>query len=512
MNRKFFWLSIFLTGIFFINTANANTFIQSLKIGDINAGPPPTEQTNWATNPNWDPGHVSSVHELSPMVFNQFNPINGTLNSVTLQIDGAWTGILRVQNLPSSTTDTDISHVELQIRMAYDVFNDYDGNAAGDLIELSGFSTDSNYDASLDSSFSSPVSITLAPGDIQESNNLTAAIPRKTITYTVTDTELANFIGSGQWNMGCFARSDDEFITSGGSPFKGHSAWAECSVQVIYDYTPPQSELACSTSLVSSGLGITGAVTGDETCDNLEFVETMTCTGGLDYTLAASTPGCSVTQGPDDTYTASCTAALGSETFVLITGITGNTAGSCSSTITSMSCSTPSGQTLIADTSRCQDSYDYIPPPKTTLACSISYDDGIGVGVTGTVSGDETCDNLEFVETVSCSGDLVLDIAAITPGCTVAEGPDGTFTASCTAALGSETFVIIKGATGTEGSCTSSVASMSCATPSGQNLIADTSDCKYTPPVPIPTFSEWMLILLTGLLGLVGYQASRRSS
>ena len=172
--------------------------------------------------------------------------------------------------------------------------------------------------------------------------------------------------------------------------------------------------------------------------------------------------------------------------------------------------------------------YDYAPPV-TSLSCSNSLTGG-GDTVTATVNGSEACENLQFVETITCSGDLTYAAAASTPDCNVVENPNGTFTATCNVTINqnsSASFKLIDSVTGTDGTCTTAVTSMSCTTtPSGQAINADTSSCSSshslipTPPVPpepytppnVPTLSQWALMLLAGMLGMIGVRAQRRKS
>ncbi len=172
--------------------------------------------------------------------------------------------------------------------------------------------------------------------------------------------------------------------------------------------------------------------------------------------------------------------------------------------------------------------YDYSVPLVSNLQCTNTLG-GNGDVVSATVSGDEGCGNVHFVETITCNGDLAYTAAANTPGCTVEENPNGTFTATCDVDIaqnGTEHFSVISAVAGTNGTCTTSVTSMSCSTPSGSTLTADTSSCgsNYSiappapvpslPPIPpsIPTLSQWGLMLLAGMLTLIGFGASRRRS
>jgi hypothetical protein len=235
-----------LAGATGVNAATINLAEQ--QIGDISA-PSSDYQTNWATSAAWADGalnHSSTVDVYGAMSFAQFDASLGSLSQVVITVGGAWTGELTAQNQDTAQADTSIDSGSLTVTMAFDVFNDYaTGTFGNPSIELSGFtSLDANNNAALsttDAFDAVALPATLAPGETIVDEDVSGSFSGQTITYNAGDAGFVNFIGLGSWDMGCMARSDDEFDTSGGSPLTGHEAFAECSVSVqyVYDDTPP---------------------------------------------------------------------------------------------------------------------------------------------------------------------------------------------------------------------------------------------------------------------------------
>lgn len=367
MKRKIFQLAVLSAGVMLGNAAIAGTTVQNGMIGDLTV---PSHQTNWATSGNWGT-HASAVNQVPGVSFNKFDPTPGDeLVQVQILVRGSWTGQLTAQNQSSAQTDTTLTSGSLQVRMAYDVFNDYDG-ATSAMIELSGLAFDTNYDPQLDTSdfWDNPsLPLILIPGGSAVDNNVQAVVPPKMIVYNQGDPGFDDFIGAGeQWEMGCFARSDDEFETSGGSPLTGHTAFAECDIEVTYEFTTPAvTGLACNNSLAANGDSVVAILTGDEECSNIQWQEIVNCIGpDLTYTVDPAPVGCTIVEGPPGTFNATCPGPIpanGLAVYSALSSIDG-TDGICTSQVTSMTCVAPQQGLLTADTSTCNGQYAVEPPP-----------------------------------------------------------------------------------------------------------------------------------------------------
>jgi hypothetical protein len=231
------------------------------QIGDISID---AHQTNWATSDAWADGaiaHSAAVDKYGAMSFAQFDPSKGNLTQVVVTVGGSWIGELTAQNQGTAQNNTSIDSGQLTVTMAFDVFNDYTAGTFGNpSIELSGFTTlDANSNGALsttDAFDAVALPTTLAPGETIVDDDVSGSFSGQTITYNAGDAGFVNFIGLGSWDMGCMARSDDEFDTSGGSPLTGHTAFAQCSASVAYTYEPNPATLGDKVWLDANKNGV----------------------------------------------------------------------------------------------------------------------------------------------------------------------------------------------------------------------------------------------------------------
>lgn len=139
-----------------------------------------------------------------------------------------------------------------------DIFGDYDGNFFANLglIEVDGwtnqFFPSPNYDSNLamvDQWDNPALPVTLKPGESATDSDLSGSWANQ-ISYTGGD--LAAFLGSGTFVVGCAAQSVDALTATGGSSLRGHEAFAECGATVTYDYT----DTPIPSPLVLIGMGV----------------------------------------------------------------------------------------------------------------------------------------------------------------------------------------------------------------------------------------------------------------
>jgi hypothetical protein len=231
--------------------------------------------TNWTSNSNFTDGfHLdagSSPTIRGPMSFAQFDDMGGTriLNSVTVNISGRWEGTLNVSNGTGSGEAT-VTRADLLVRFAVDVFNDFTGNAFSDsdLIEISGFTgfsgiIDVNYDSDFDTFDSwdetppGTPTFSLPEGTSYSDTSLAGSFSDQVVLTSALD----DFIGTGNFPVGCLARSDDDLQASGGDTSRGHNARAECTVGISYEWSnaPTDNPVPAPIALVALGLmGLVG--------------------------------------------------------------------------------------------------------------------------------------------------------------------------------------------------------------------------------------------------------------
>lgn len=122
-----------LIGCLLFGSAQAATISQTLQIGDISSGIPDpgssSVQTNWVTKAvaytdNYHLPSGSNPTVVSPMVFQQFDTLDDRLilNSVTIDLSGAWIGKLTVSNQAGATSDTIITGASVSVTMLVDIF------------------------------------------------------------------------------------------------------------------------------------------------------------------------------------------------------------------------------------------------------------------------------------------------------------------------------------------------------------------------------------------------------
>jgi hypothetical protein len=222
--------------------------------------------TNWTSNSNYtDNTHLpsgSSPAIRGPMSFDQFDDQGGTrvLQQVTIDISGAWEGNLTVNNDTGSGSAT-VTQADLLVRFVVDLFNDYNGQliTGNNLIDISGFSGDLNYDTDLDTLDSwdetppGTVPFQLAEGESFTDSSLAGSFSDQ----IVLTSGLSAFVGTGTFDIGCVARSDDALEASGGDTTRGHSARAECTVGVEYVWDP-QGETPVPAPIALMALGLLG--------------------------------------------------------------------------------------------------------------------------------------------------------------------------------------------------------------------------------------------------------------
>lgn len=229
-------------------------------------------QTNWGTSTAFNDGvrPAITLPPLAPMIFDQFDPTQGgtgnfELLSVTINLTGSFTGNMSFSNqAPPGGTETTITQADLEVRMLVDIFSDYDGIFANNnLIELSGFAFDDNFDSDLVMSDSwkdlpptGGLPLVLQPGESAFQDGFEGSWA-KTLTYpsgTLTPGGLSPFIGAGTFNIGCLSASRDITEASGGSSQRGHEAFAQCGAEVVYNF---REEIPVPAPLALLALGLT---------------------------------------------------------------------------------------------------------------------------------------------------------------------------------------------------------------------------------------------------------------
>jgi hypothetical protein len=219
--------------------------------------------TNWTSNNAFIDGlhlpSASTPEVRGPMSFDQFDDQGGTrtLTQVKIAVSGAWEGELEVNAGASNAT---VTQADLLVRFVVDVFNDYAGLTTLADVEISGFQGTPNYDADLDTLDSwdqdppGSVPFTLNAGESFTDSSLSGSFSDQ-LTLT---TGLSPFIGTGSFDIGCLARSDDALEASGSGTTRGHSARAECTVGVEYVYTTNNGDTPVPAPMALMGLGLIG--------------------------------------------------------------------------------------------------------------------------------------------------------------------------------------------------------------------------------------------------------------
>lgn len=211
--------------------------------------------TNWATNAAMGDGtHTTTPAIVAPMSFTQFDPSThtGPLTSVTIDVAVSFSGTMTVQNQDPSEVRS-LTAADLTTTMTVDMFNDYDG-ATDSLIEFDGFPFHANNKPGLRlfTTWTTPtLPINLAVGEEVTSDTLTGS---GTASMVVTGADLAAYIGTGSYDVGCSALSQDNFATSGSNVFTSSNVNATCEVTVTYHHTTTPAPAPAPLALMGLGL------------------------------------------------------------------------------------------------------------------------------------------------------------------------------------------------------------------------------------------------------------------
>lgn len=173
-----------------------------------------------------------------------FDSSLGTLNSVTISLDGSSTALIDLTNKVSSTGPQ-----RVRATSTVDLFFNSSISGLDSILTAILFPQLVN---------STPL-VTLNPGESQSFGPLNAAD-----TYTLTTADLSGItnsfaaVGGGTFNISCSSLSGFNLTGGGGQIDSSQTTTAGCGATVTYDYTVPTTPVPEPTSMALVGLGALG--------------------------------------------------------------------------------------------------------------------------------------------------------------------------------------------------------------------------------------------------------------